>query len=90
LLAQSKGAKRKGTLHCVDAVHRCLALLAYCYLYWGRSRNSLRSDTRLLFPFLAVLLSASAKGLNTGCNATGPAGGLCADTRAATLVIGVS
>ena len=74
MLAQSKGAKRKGTLHCVDAVHRCLALLAYCYLYWGRSRNSLRSDTRLLFPFLAVLLSASAsaKGSNTEENATKP------------------
>src|SRR5680860_534989 len=28
LLAQSKVAKRKGTLHCVDAAHRCLALLA--------------------------------------------------------------
>jgi len=49
-------------------VHRFLALLARK----GAAGISLRSDIRLLFPFLAVLLSASAKGLNTAGNATGP------------------
>jgi len=66
LLAQRKGAKRKGTLHCVDAVHRFLALLARK----GAAGNSLRSDIRLLFPFLAALLSA--KGLDTDGNAASP------------------
>jgi len=68
LLAQRKGAKRKGTLHCVDAVHRFLALLARK----GAAGNSLRSNIRLLFPFLAVLLSASAKGLNTATTRLAP------------------
>jgi|AntDeeMetagen681_2_1112603.scaffolds.fasta_scaffold01152_1 hypothetical protein len=63
LLAQSKG-----TLHCVDAAHRCLAL----FTRKGAAGNSLRSDIRLLFPFLAALLSASAKGLNTDGNAASP------------------
>jgi hypothetical protein len=68
LLAQRKVAKRKGTLHCVDAVHRFLALLDGK----GAAGNSLRSNIRLLLPFLAVLLSASAKGVNTADNAASP------------------
>ena len=67
-VCQSKVTKRKGTLHCVDAAHRCLALLTRK----GPAGNSLRSDIRLLFPFLAALLSASAKGLNTDGNAASP------------------
>jgi len=58
LLAQQEVTKRKDTLHCVDAVHRCLALLAGK----GAAGNSLRSNIRLLFPFLAVLLSAAPRG----------------------------
>ena len=66
MLAQRKVTKRKGTLHCVDAVHRFLALLARK----GAAGNSLRSNIRLLFPFLAALLSA--KGLDTDGNAASP------------------